>query len=99
MKTAFLVLTLGILTLGCGEKCATGSCAAPNECVGQGGQCVGLSPTACPNGHVGDSHLFSCGSAIGVECCLPGACMAVAAACTKNADCCSSYCSFLNGGN
>lgn len=54
-----------------------------NACIGGGGQCVALTPTACQNGHIGDSSQFSCGDVLGVACCLPGtnACLRAGGAC------------------
>ncbi len=53
--------------------CAAGfDCVTPpNACVSAGGTCVGLSPSSCPAGHIGDATTYSCGSGIGVACCLP----------------------------
>jgi len=44
---------------------------SPNACVSAGGKCVGLTPSSCPGGHVGDATTYSCGGGVGVECCLP----------------------------
>jgi len=41
----------------------------PNACVDLGGSCVGISPSSCPSGRWGEAG--SCGSGIGVGCCLP----------------------------
>lgn len=44
---------------------------AQNACAANGGQCVGLAPSACPSGHWGDAATHGCGGGIGVGCCLP----------------------------
>ncbi len=41
------------------------------SCAAVGGACVGLSPSSCNGGHIGDATTYSCGSGIGVACCLP----------------------------
>lgn len=53
--------------------CAAGfDCVpSPDACVNAGGKCVGLTPSSCPGGHVGDATTYSCGGGVGVECCLP----------------------------
>lgn len=51
--------------------CVVGYQCAPIACSAGGGQCVGLSPSSCPNGHFGDATKYSCGPGIGVACCLP----------------------------
>lgn len=49
-----------------------GSHDAGNACVAAGGACVGLAPGSCPSpGHVGSATTYSCGTGLGVECCLP----------------------------
>jgi hypothetical protein len=44
---------------------------APNACVAGGGTCVGLAPSSCPSGNWADYTTHSCGTGIGVGCCLP----------------------------
>ncbi len=51
--------------------CASGFACAPVSCTAAGGACVGISPGACASGHTGDASKYSCGSGIGVQCCLP----------------------------
>ncbi len=53
--------------------CDFSECAAPtsNACEKAGGACVGLTPTNCKDGEVGDATKYSCGGPIGVMCCLP----------------------------
>src|SRR5689334_6788644 len=41
-----------------------------NTCAAAGGTCVGLSPTSCQNGYWADATKASCGSGLGVGCCL-----------------------------
>lgn len=43
----------------------------PNACEAAGGSCVGLTPSACPDGHWGAQPKYSCGPGVGVGCCLP----------------------------
>jgi hypothetical protein len=40
-------------------------------CESAGGKCVGLTPTACADGKPGDATQYSCGTGVGVMCCLP----------------------------
>lgn len=56
-----------------GDGCTVGfDCIpAPNACVSAGGKCVGLTPSSCPGGHIGDATTYSCGGGVGVACCLP----------------------------
>lgn len=42
----------------------------PQSCVAAGGQCVSITPSSCPNGTWGDARQYSCGSGVGVGCCL-----------------------------
>ena len=51
--------------------CIAGFACTPVACATAGGTCVGLAPSACPAGHVGDATQYSCGPGIGVMCCLP----------------------------
>ena len=44
---------------------------APNACVAGGGTCVGLAPGSCASGNWADYTTHSCGSGLGVGCCLP----------------------------
>jgi hypothetical protein len=53
------------------SKCIVGYACAPVACTAAGGQCVGLAPGACPNGHLGDATKYSCGGGVGSTCCLP----------------------------
>lgn len=53
------------------KACVVGFACAPVACTSAGGTCVGLAPGACTTGHVGDATKYSCGSGIGVMCCLP----------------------------
>jgi hypothetical protein len=41
------------------------------SCESAGGNCVALSPGSCEAGTVADATEYSCGSGLGVECCLP----------------------------
>lgn len=50
-----------------------GVAPAPNSCAAAGGACVGLSPSSCKNGHWADATTASCGSGLGVGCCVPDA--------------------------
>lgn len=43
---------------------------AQNDCEAKGGECVGLSPSSCVGGSFADYTTHSCGSAIGVGCCV-----------------------------
>lgn len=43
----------------------------PNACTAAGGTCVGLAPGSCASGHWADYTTHSCGTGIGVGCCLP----------------------------
>lgn len=43
----------------------------PNACTAAGGTCVGLAPGSCPSGNWADYTTHSCGTGIGVGCCLP----------------------------
>jgi hypothetical protein len=52
--------------------CIVGFACAPVSCTTAGGTCVGLAPSACPTGHIGDATKYSCGAGVGVACCLPG---------------------------
>jgi len=54
------------------NACINGFACAPVACTSAGGTCVGLSPTSCPSGHLGDATKYSCGAGVGVACCLPG---------------------------
>ena len=45
--------------------------SAPSACAAAGGKCVGLSPASCAAGHWGNATTYSCGSGVGVGCCLP----------------------------
>ena len=60
----------GEWTCGYDGVCAY-ECQTINACEAAGGECVGLAPDTCDNGIVGDATEFSCGDAIGVQCCLP----------------------------
>lgn len=51
--------------------CINGFGCTPVACAAAGGSCVALVPGGCPTGHVGSATLYSCGSGIGVMCCLP----------------------------
>jgi hypothetical protein len=52
--------------------CVVGYACAPIGCEEGGGQCVGLTPTACPAPKkFGDATKYSCGGGIGSACCLP----------------------------
>lgn len=42
----------------------------PGTCVAAGGQCVAITPSSCQSGTWGDAHQYSCGSGVGVGCCL-----------------------------
>ena len=55
---------------GClsGFDCLPG---ATNACTAAGGTCVGLAPASCAAGHWADATTHSCGTGIGVGCCLP----------------------------
>lgn len=66
----------------CGGGLGVGCCVKPtppppppppptNACTEAGGSCVGLSPSSCPSGRWGDATKLSCGSGVGVGCCLP----------------------------
>jgi hypothetical protein len=44
--------------------------SAQTDCEAKGGQCVGLSPSSCVGGAFADYTTHSCGSAIGVGCCI-----------------------------
>ena len=63
-----------------GKLGAPGTCEP--DCVVAGGECVALAPGTCKNGTVG-SH--SCGSGLGVECCMPQA--PTGPTCTSAGDC------------
>lgn len=39
-------------------------------CRAQGGVCVGLEPSACARGPIGDAKTYSCGDT-SLQCCLP----------------------------
>lgn len=54
-----------------GDGCIIGFGCAPLLCTDAGGTCVALVPGACPSNHTGDASKYSCGSGIGVQCCLP----------------------------
>ena len=54
------------------NACINGFACTPVACTAAGGTCVGLSPSSCPNGHLGDGMKYSCGAGVGVACCLPG---------------------------
>lgn len=49
----------------------SGTGGGSNTCVAAGGQCEAITPGACLNGTVGDATQYSCGSGVGVLCCLP----------------------------
>lgn len=53
------------------EPAGSGSGSGLATCESAGGKCVGLTPTACADGKVGDAKQYSCGTGLGVECCLP----------------------------
>jgi hypothetical protein len=54
------------------NACIVGYGCALLDCAIAGGQCVGLSPTACPAPKkIGDATKYTCGGGIGVACCLP----------------------------
>ncbi len=54
-----------------GDGCINGFACTPVLCTTAGGACVAVVPGACTSGHVGDASKYSCGSGIGVMCCLP----------------------------
>lgn len=75
-----LLASLTIFAVACGSDPATGSenskiSAGPaaGTCEATGGTCVGLSPSSCPNGHFADAENASCGSGVGVACCVADA--------------------------
>ncbi len=52
--------------------CMVGFGCAPITCTEGGGQCVGLTPTACPAPKkIGEATKYSCGGGLGSACCLP----------------------------
>jgi len=51
--------------------CTNGYACTPADCLAAGGTCVGIVPGACPTGTIGSAVDYSCGSGIGVACCLP----------------------------
>ena len=57
---------VGSLTLT--DSLDTYTLTQQNECETAGGTCVALSPGTCPNGTTGG---YSCGSGLGVTCCVP----------------------------
>ena len=54
-----------------GVDLASTDLAGVTACAAAGGACVGLTPTSCPNGIVGDPSTYGCGPGVGVQCCLP----------------------------
>ena len=63
--------------------CHYSECSLASACETAGGQCVGLTPTNCKDGTVGDATKYSCGGMVGVMCCLPKqtSCEAAGGAC------------------
>lgn len=53
------------------NTCSFSECGGENACELAGGSCVGLTPTNCQDGTVGDANEYSCGGMLGVMCCLP----------------------------
>jgi hypothetical protein len=53
------------------KGCIVSYACAPLACVDAGGTCVALAPGACATGHIGSATSYSCGSGLGVMCCLP----------------------------
>ncbi len=51
--------------------CSFSECIGNNACEAAGGSCEALGPESCKLGFVGDATNFSCGGALGVQCCLP----------------------------
>jgi hypothetical protein len=45
--------------------------AGKQACSAVGGSCMGLTPTSCPGNHWADATKVSCGTGVGVGCCLP----------------------------
>lgn len=60
-----------ISALYAANGCVAGYACAPVACESAGGACVALSPGACATSHYGSADRYSCGSALGVTCCLP----------------------------
>jgi len=54
-----------------GNACSFTECSGENACEAAGGSCVALGPNGCKVGSVGDATKYSCGGALGVQCCLP----------------------------
>lgn len=51
---------------------AAADAAGPVTCASAGGNCVALRPGSCPAPRVvGDARMYTCGSGLGTECCLP----------------------------
>ena len=50
--------------------CLPGDGGVVSQCEQKGGACVALVPGACVNS--GDPAQYSCGSGLGVQCCLDG---------------------------
>ena len=66
------------------------------DCVVAGGECVALAPGTCNNGTTGG---HSCGTGLGVTCCMP---KAAGPTCAKAADCTGALpqiCQVCSGGN
>jgi hypothetical protein len=57
----------------CESNSCAYSCETTNACEAAGGSCVALYPGTCADGTVGDANEYSCGGALGVQCCLPAA--------------------------
>jgi hypothetical protein len=51
--------------------CTIGFACTPMTCVEGGGVCVSLSPGSCKSNRIGPANEYSCGSGLGVMCCLP----------------------------
>ncbi|HTR54854.1 MAG TPA: hypothetical protein VMJ10_29400 [Kofleriaceae bacterium] len=64
------------------------------SCQAAGGSCVPLVPDICSQGELGDADQYSCGTGVGVACCLP---RQSADACNADSDCSGLLPQFCRG--
>jgi hypothetical protein len=67
--------------------CTNGHCV--NSCVAAGGSCDPITPEFCQGGTIGDATQYSCGTGVGVGCCLPAQTCATEPCTTEGATRCS----------
>ena len=55
----------------CSSNTCSYVCGADSACAAAGGECVGLSPSSCPDGEMTGKYACGPAGAIGTTCCMP----------------------------